>query len=75
LTDADGEQQETQYWIETAFDCEYLTLEQKNTLIPKCEEIGRLIGGMMAKAHLFCDPEKRIREEAAPYVVTLEKSV
>ena len=26
LTDADGEQQETQHWIETAADCEYLTL-------------------------------------------------
>ena len=26
LTDADGEQQETQPWIETAADCEYLTL-------------------------------------------------
>ena len=24
LTDADGEQMETQHWIETAFDCEYI---------------------------------------------------
>ncbi len=67
LTDADGEQQETQHWIETAFDCEYLTLEQKNSLIQKYEEIGRLLGGMMAKTHLFCDPEKRIQEEPAFY--------
>ena len=25
LTDADGEQQETQHWIETALDCGYIT--------------------------------------------------
>lgn len=24
LTDADGEQQETQHWLETAFDCNYI---------------------------------------------------
>lgn len=29
LTDADGEQLETQDWIETAFDCEYI--DQKQT--------------------------------------------
>jgi len=57
LTDGDGEQQETQHWIETAFDCEYLNEEQKTSLLEKCEEIRRLIGGMMATAHLFCDPE------------------
>ena len=69
LTDADGEQQETQHWLETAFDCEYLTAEQQSSLLPKCEEIGRLLGGMMAKAHLFCDPEKLLREETAPYLI------
>lgn len=25
LTDADGEQQETQHWLETAVDCSYIT--------------------------------------------------
>jgi four helix bundle protein len=72
LTDADGEQQETQHWIETVYDCEYLTLEQKNELISYSQEIGRLIGGMMSKSSLFCDPGKRIREETAPYRVNDE---
>jgi len=28
LTDADGEQLETQHWLETAFDCAYITDKQ-----------------------------------------------
>ncbi|MCL4530074.1 MAG: four helix bundle protein [Chloroflexi bacterium] len=33
LTDADGEQQETQHWIEVAFDCEYLSRSQADSLL------------------------------------------
>ena len=29
MTDADGEQQETQHWIETAYDCKYISEKQK----------------------------------------------
>ena len=28
LTDADGEQQETQHWIETSCDCKYISMKQ-----------------------------------------------
>jgi four helix bundle protein len=71
LTDADGEQQETQHWIETAADCGYLTPNQAAELRKKCEEIGRLLGGMMAKAELFCgEPAKVIREAIAEYIVS-----
>src|SRR5688572_4313909 len=28
LTDSDGEQQETQHWVETALDCEYISQEE-----------------------------------------------
>lgn len=70
LTDADGEQQETQHWIETAADCGYLTEQQAALLIRKCEESGRLLGGMMAKANLFCgEPVRALRESAAEYFV------
>ena len=54
LTDADSEQYETQHWLETALDCDYLDEQQVVALVRKCEEIGRLLGGMMDKAHLFC---------------------
>ena len=70
LTDADGEQQETQHWIEVSLDCEYLTQVQADALLEKCLEVGRLLGGMMAKAELSCQPDALyIREEQAPYFV------
>ncbi|MBX7233249.1 MAG: four helix bundle protein [Caldilineales bacterium] len=69
LSDADGEQQETQHWIETAFDCEYITNTEKAMLLNRCEEIGRILGGMIAKSHLFCSPNQSLREEQAIYFV------
>jgi len=54
LTDADGEQQETQHWIDSAHDCEYITDQQRNVLISDLAEIGRMLGGMMQKADSFC---------------------
>ena len=71
LTDSDGEQQETQHWIETAFDCNYISQEEAGTLLEKCSEIGRLLGGMIAKAEQFCNPSPyQTREEPANYFVT-----
>ncbi len=68
LTDADGEQQETQHWIETAFDCKYISQEEANQLLEKCTEIGRLLGGMMAKAEQFCKPfPHKVSEEQSAY--------
>jgi four helix bundle protein len=55
LTDADGEQQETQHWIETAEDCRYLSLEQTQKLNSSLSEIGRMINSMIDKADVFCD--------------------
>ena len=73
LTDADGEQQETQHWIETAADCDYLTPQQARTLIEKCQEVGRMLGGMMAKKHLFCgEPSKSIRELPSEYFISAQ---
>ena len=70
LTDSDGEQQETQHWIETAFDCEYISQEEAKVLLEKCAEIGRLLGGMMAKAEQFCNSAPyKIHEEQASYFI------
>ena len=71
LTDSDGEQQETQHWIETAFHCEYISQEEAKILLEKCSEIGRLLGGMIAKAEQFCNPSPyQTREEPATYFIT-----
>lgn len=70
LTDSDGEQMETQHWIETALDCEYINQNTSKLLIEKCLEIGRMLGGMMAKADLFCgESNNTIREEATEYII------
>lgn len=55
LTDADGEQQETQHWIETTEDCGYLKPEQTQRLNSALSEIGRMINSMINKADIFCD--------------------
>ena len=68
LTDADGEQNETQHWIETASDCNYLNANETAALLRRCEEIGRLIGGMIEKSDQFCSESPNlIRDEAAEF--------
>ncbi|MGA2489927.1 MAG: four helix bundle protein [Anaerolineales bacterium] len=70
LTDADGEQYETQHWIETTVECGYLDPAKGIALIEKCKQVGRLLGGTMEKADLFCGkPTKGLREDGNEYVV------
>lgn len=53
LTDADGEQLETQHWIEIARDCGYLTTEEAADLMQRYESIGKMLYAMMKKADQF----------------------
>lgn len=70
LTDADGEQHETQHWLETALDCEYISESQAHALVEKCREVGRLLGSMIDKADLFCKPSSHtVRESQSEYFV------
>lgn len=70
LTDSDGEQMETQHWIETALDCEHIDQKTSVQLLDKCLEIGRMLGGMIDKADMFCgEPPRALREEVAEYIV------
>lgn len=70
LTDADGEQYETQHWIETAVECGYVDNQKGLTLLENCRQIGRLLGGMMDKASLFCGiPSKTVRKDRLEYLV------
>src|SRR5512133_77847 len=54
LTDADGEQYETQHWLETVVECGYLEAGKGAKILGQCKQIGRLLGGMIEKANLFC---------------------
>jgi four helix bundle protein len=59
LTDADGEQLETQHWIATAKDCNYLTNDDANNLMSQYFAIGKMINSMIAKSELFCNRNQK----------------
>ena len=71
LTDADGEQQETQHWTIVAFDCGYITREEAQRLGSLAKEIGRMLGDMMQHADRFCDgiQTPAVREDTTVYFV------
>lgn len=54
LTDSDAEQLETQHWLETALECEYLNTDETDILLKKCELIGKMLQTMMDKSSSFC---------------------
>ena len=54
LTDADGEQLETQHWLEIAFDCLYITEAIANRLNTKYTYRGKMLGSMINKSESFC---------------------
>lgn len=65
LTDADGEQMETQHWLIEAGDCAYLDENTAKRLLGICEEIGRMLGSMMQKADTFASSDYTMHEEQA----------
>ena len=67
LTDADGEQLETQHWLTTAYDCGYLSAEETRRLGELCLELGRMLGEMISKADQFCQSTDELREAPVDY--------
>jgi four helix bundle protein len=53
LTDADGEQAETQHWLMTSNHCGYITDATRDDLLLKCQKIGRMLGAMMRAPEKF----------------------
>ena len=54
LSDSDGEQAETQHWLDTALACKYVSEEEHASLMNQCKQIGRMLGKMMANPGPFC---------------------
>ncbi len=54
LSDADGEQAETQHWLDTSLKCKYISSEEHSRLLEKCKRIGRMLGKMMAEPEKWC---------------------
>ncbi len=76
LSDADGEQLETQHWIDTALDCGYLEQQTRDELIDELARIGRMLQSMMDKTDLFCaDAVSAVREPPAEYFVDQQAGV
>jgi len=69
LTDADGEQQETQHWIDTAGDCNYLNSQHISQLNDELSQIGRMLNEMISKSDSFCGvrPDASIYESNTEY--------
>ena len=58
LTDADGEQQETQHWIGTAHQCAYFSESLQASLLSRYEDVGKMLQSMIDKANSLCGPKK-----------------
>jgi len=54
LTDATGEELETQHWIEVAVDCNYFSNEIAIGLLLRYDSLGRMLGSMIIKSEMFC---------------------
>lgn len=53
MADADGEAAETQVWLDFANACGYLTGKRQMELRNGYEEVGRMLGGMIAHPERF----------------------
>lgn len=68
LTDADGEQYETQHWVDIALDCGYVTREEADRLNDGLAQVGRMLNSMINKSPSFCgDMPSAVNEGSTDY--------
>lgn len=53
LTDVDGENSETDTWLDFARDCKYISIEDYGRLTTECKEVGAMLGAMIKKPERF----------------------
>jgi four helix bundle protein len=53
MADADSEGAETQVWLDFAHDCGYLAQDRHNALIIGYEDVGKMLGSMIATPEKF----------------------
>jgi four helix bundle protein len=53
MADADGEATETQVWLDLSTACGYLSEKRRLELLAGYEEVGRMLGGMIAHPEKF----------------------
>ena len=59
LTDADGEQNETQHWLIIALDSNYVDTKTVSELGGRCKEIGAMLGKIISLSDQFCGEFER----------------
>ena len=47
LTDSDGENSETDTWLDFAKDCKYISDEDHHRMTNECREVGAMLGSMI----------------------------
>ena len=57
MTDADGENTETQVWLAHAVACEYVTAEDIKPIRALSDAIGRMLGDMILHPERYCKPK------------------
>jgi len=59
LTDADGENGETDTWLDFALDCQYLKQVDHRRLTAESKAIGSMLGAMLNNTSPFLSPKSR----------------
>ena len=66
MADADGEATETQVWLDFAYECGYLSQHRQLELRKGYEEVGRMLGGMIAHPERFSNWQLTPQGDASP---------
>ena len=67
MADADSETAETQVWIDFAHDCGYLSQERRNELIIGYEDVGKMLGSMIATPEKFRTQKAECRKKISNF--------
>ena len=58
LTDSDGENSETDTWLDFALDCRYISSEQHQSFTAECQEVGAILGSMLKNPYPFLNKKQ-----------------
>ena len=59
IDEAMGEGTESQAWLDSALDSEYITPEEHQSLDKDFQELGAILRSLIEKSETFCDPPRQ----------------
>ena len=66
LADSDGENSETDTWLEFARDCKYLSAEDHTRLSEECRQVGAMLGSMIKNPSPFLIASRPLTSDLRP---------